>query len=339
LLVRRSVLTLGVDDWARSRFVRSPLFETAQAIRVLIHPGHQVHQQAWLAAVDPDAARARLVVLGALNPRSGWVPDFLAPPPRDGDRGVHDDLADVAGYPLELVAADLRRSLDSRPTRQRRTMLEPLIEQPDVALARIVAELEWAWTTLIEPFWPPVHELISADIAYRSREITRAGLGRALDDLHAAVSWNEGAITVEPAFDDVVIDLAGRGLALLPSAFVWPNVIVIYEPPWSPTLVYPARGIGELWTAPPPPRPALAGVLGRTRALLLADLGQPSTTTTLAVRHQLSQAAVSTQLGRLRAAGLVTGRRLGKEVHYQRTALADHLIRANPAGAAKPTGR
>ena len=116
----------------------------------------------------------------------------------------------------------------------------------------------------------------------------------------------------------------------MPSAFAWPDVLVIHEPPWPPTLVYPARGIGDLWTANSRPPAGLAGVLGSTRALLIADLGQPATTIALAARHHLSPAAVSTQLGRLRDAGLVTSHRLGKEVHYRRTPLAEALVHGRP---------
>lgn len=324
------VLRLGADDWARSRFVRSLLFETAQAVRAVIHPRKQVHQRAWLDTIDQEAARARLPLLRAVNPTSGWVPDFLAPPPGPMERSVDDELAEIASYPSSLVEQDLQRSLDSRPTRGRRELLEPLIADPETALALIVDELRWAWTTLVEPYWAPVRELISADITYRSQEIARGGLGRALGDLHANVAWRDGAITIDPAFDDAQIDVGGRGLALMPSAFIWPDVIVAHELPWPPTIVYPARGIGDLWSAPPTPPAGLAGVLGNTRALLLTDLALPSTTTALAARHHLSPATVSAQLGRLRDAGLVSGLRLGKEVQYRRTPLAESLIHAAP---------
>ena len=194
-------------------------------------------------------------------------------------------------------------------------------------MARIVDELRWAWFALLAPFWSPVDELVSDDIAYRSRRIARGGLGRMLEDLHSSVSWRDGTVVVDHT-EQLTIDLAGQGLALMPSAFVWPAVIVVHDHPWPPTLVYPARGIGELWTSPPAPAPGLVGVLGRTRALLLTDLGRPATTTVLARRHGLSAAAVSTQLQRLHEAGLVTAKRSGKEVHYQRTAAADVLVTA-----------
>ena len=330
---RRTRLRLGPDDWARCRFVRSTLFEVAQAVRVLFHSRSQRYQQPGLDTIDQSQARARRPVLGAVNPDRGWIPDFIAPPAQLGDRSVEDELALVAGYPIDLVAADLRRSLDSHLTQRRRAVLEPLIADPEAGRAAVVSELRWAWNTLIEPSWTSVNELISTDIAYRSREIARAGLGPALGDLHASVTWNEGSITVEPAHEAIDLDLAGQGLALMPSAFCWPGVILIYDQPWTPTLVYPARGIGDLWTVPAPPPARLAGVLGRTRALLIADLAAPSTTTALAARHQLSPASVSAQLIRLRDAGLVSSHRLGKEVHYQRTSLAEALIQA---GAGRP---
>ncbi len=79
-------------------------------------------------------------------------------------------------------------------------------------------------------------ELVSADISYRSRLIARGGLGRMLEDLHPSVAWRDGAIIVDHT-EQLTINLAGRGLALMPSAFVWPDVIVVHDQPWPPTLV------------------------------------------------------------------------------------------------------
>ncbi len=324
-MARRAVFRMNAEDWARSSFVRSLTWETNHAVRALVYPSKQLHHRAWLESIPRSQAQARLRVLLACNPASGWVPDFLAPPPQSADLPLKDELAEIARYPAELVAADLRRSLDSHPTRSRSVVLEPLIAEPARALALIVAELEWAWTELLAPFWTPVRELLSADIAYRSRDIGRVGLGRALVRIHPDITIDDGAVQVANV-DDVTLELVGKGLALMPSAFVWPDLIVVHDPPWPVTLVYPARGIGELWSAPPTPPSAVEGVIGRTRAILLADLAEPATTTALAARHGLSAAAVSTQLGRLHAAGLLSSHRIGKEVHYRRTRLAEGLL-------------
>jgi DNA-binding transcriptional ArsR family regulator len=107
--------------------------------------------------------------------------------------------------------------------------------------------------------------------------------------------------------------------------FVWPK-LVWSDPPSPSTLIYPARGIAELWRPNETPRvEALGRLLGRTRALLLASLAEPATTTALARRHQLSAGTVSEHLSTLREAGLITGQRRGHAVSYVQTRLGSQL--------------
>ena len=68
----------------------------------------------------------------------------------------------------------------------------------------------------------------------------------------------------------------------MPSAYLWPYVAAITEPPWLPTIVYPATGIAGLWQAPPAPPETLERLMGRTRALVLTAVDQPLSTTALA---------------------------------------------------------
>lgn len=324
----QTVLTLSSDDWPRCRFHRSLLWETFLAVRTLIDPVQQRYHTAWLRTVDIPEARAHLPGLIALTPHHGWTPDFLVPPAQAVARTVEAELDEVARYPVDLVAADINRSLESSPTRARRAVLTPMSAAPGAALAQLVAELRYAWSHLVAPFWTPIQTLIDADIAHHSAKITQEGLGAALHGLHPDVTWAKDRITVNRS-QDVHIRLAGRGLALLPSAFVWPHVVVVHDRPWAPTLAYPARGIGDLWATPAATSAGLTAVLGRTRALLLDSLDRPETTTALAARHRLSPGTTSTQLANLRAAALITSHRIGKEVRYRRTALGERLVRAN----------
>jgi len=119
----------------------------------------------------------------------------------------------------------------------------------------------------------------------------------------------------------------------MPSAYLWPHVAAIIEEPWQPTIIYPATGIAELWQAPAAPPGTLSRLLGRTRALILAALDQPLSTTALAAAAELSPAGVSRHLLALRGAGLLTTARHGHEVRYRRTELGSALLHA-----AKRTG-
>jgi DNA-binding transcriptional ArsR family regulator len=126
------------------------------------------------------------------------------------------------------------------------------------------------------------------------------------------------------------VRLSGRGLLLVPSVFAWPWVYAKLDPPWQPTLRYPPRGVGTLWSAAPerPANMALGAVLGRSRAALLGALDAPASTTDLARRTGLTPGAVSQHLTALRAAGLVSPHRTGRYVLYARTTAAEALLGA-----------
>jgi DNA-binding transcriptional ArsR family regulator len=74
------------------------------------------------------------------------------------------------------------------------------------------------------------------------------------------------------------------------------------------------------------PSAALAGVLGRGRARLLAELDEPASTKDLAGRTGITPGGVSQHLTALRAAGLLTSHRVGREVLYARTDIAESLL-------------
>jgi DNA-binding transcriptional ArsR family regulator len=103
------------------------------------------------------------------------------------------------------------------------------------------------------------------------------------------------------------------------------------DPPWQPSLIYPPRGVGDLWAPPRRDDGALSALLGPRRATILATLDREASTTALSRRLGASAAGVSEHLAVLRGAGLVRARRQGREVLYARTAAGDALLRA-PAG-------
>jgi DNA-binding transcriptional ArsR family regulator len=146
--------------------------------------------------------------------------------------------------------------------------------------------------------------------------------------LHPQVRWDDeaGALRVDRPFG-ADVELAGRGLLLVPVVFAWPQVFAMIDAPWQPTLLYAPRGVANLWGEAPAPDPgALGELLGRRRAAILAALAEPATTSALAARLGASPASVSEHLGVLRRAGLVVARRDGRRVLYARSATGDALV-------------
>ncbi|MFD5087237.1 ArsR/SmtB family transcription factor [Kitasatospora sp. NPDC058406] len=77
------------------------------------------------------------------------------------------------------------------------------------------------------------------------------------------------------------------------------------------------------------------GPVGRTRAALLSELGEPLSTPDLAARLGVTAGAVSQHLGALRAAGLVTTRRTGRTAVHLRTRTGT-VLTAEPSGRPGP---
>jgi DNA-binding transcriptional ArsR family regulator len=208
-----------------------------------------------------------------------------------------------------------------------RTVLDQLLTDPAAARDLLADQLQAAWDRLVAPFWPRIRALLDADVAYRSQQLTAGGLGPMLAAIDSRITWGDAAVVVDDGIP-AVADLAGRGLVLMPSAYVWPLVTTVTEEPWQPTVVYPARGIAGLWQRPAPPPDTLIRLLGRTRALLLHSLDQPASTTALAGLHGLSLSGTSQHLVALRDAGLLAGVRHRHEIRYARTRLGTELCRA-----------
>ncbi|WP_245778080.1 DUF5937 family protein [Lentzea xinjiangensis] len=319
-------LRVGTEDLLRCRFALSPLWETVAAVRTLADPRRQAYHLPWLRKVHGRLSDADLAPLIALLPSSGYTPDFLTPPPAGPLDDVTAELDRVAATPLEQVARELHDSLAGRrPVRVRPEVARRLLDDPAKALRELVALLRTCWTALLADQWPRLRDLLDNDIAVRSRQLADGGLRRLIKDLHASVHWHESTLRVAAPYR-LTKSLGGQGLLLMPSAFVWPALTVVVEPPWQPTLIYPARGIADLWHQPPPRSgEALHRLIGRTRAELLLGLDDPVSTTALARQHGVSAATASAHLAALRDAGLVTSHRVSYAVLYRRTALGTAL--------------
>ena len=324
------VLSFGRDDPARVRFVTSPLWETMAAVRVLLEPHRHGYHLPWLDAVGPELKGLELWPLLVLSPRRGWTPDFLSPTPAGPATDIGEQLAQVRATPLAQVAGEVEHSLTGRSGAPVDPDAWRLLDDPAATRDRLADLLEQCWRLLIAPHWPRLRDLLQADVRYRTGLLADYGLERVLDDLHPRVHWTGRAIVIKGA-PAQRHRLTGTGLLLMPSVFVWPDVAAVVDPPARPALVYPARGIAELWQ---PARTrhssTLAGLLGKTRAALLESLAEPASTQTLAGRHGVAASTVSGHLAVLYQAGLLSRRRYRHTVVYQQSPLGADLAQPRP---------
>ena len=222
--------------------------------------------------------------------------------------------------PADQVRAEVRRVYAPQPLP---AVLQPFEDDPAAAVAALAELVRAYWERALAPHWPRIRALLEGDVLYRARQLADEGAQRLFADIHPELRFADDTLFIDMPFDGH-LDLEGRGLLFVPSAFTWPRPSASLEAPWQPFVVYPARGIASLWdpgrAAPPA---ALAALLGARRASVLAALHAPRSTTELARALELSPGSVSQHLSVLRDAGLVNAHRVGRVVLYVRSPTGD----------------
>jgi DNA-binding transcriptional ArsR family regulator len=313
----------------RVRFAISPMFETIRSIRTLDDPAGSALHLPWTERARTLSAELDLRPLIALQSSETYNPDFVNPPPSGPLVDFEEELAVMLATPPGQIRAEVAGAYAGVPLP---AVLEPFIEHPRRAIGQLAELMAAYWERCLAGDWPRIRSLLEQDVLYRARQIADGGTRRLFADLDPAVSWKDGVLRIECGDCDSDLNLDERGLLLVPSVFVWPKVTLVTAEPWQPSLAYPARGIGTLWSperAAPPD--ALERLLGRTRAALLVSLDSPRSTTELAGAFGVSPGGISQHLTILRDAGLVCGRRVARSVLYMRSSEGDDLLAA--AGA------
>jgi hypothetical protein len=312
----------GHDDLLRTRFAISPLMELVGAFDAVRAPERYAVHQPWASWAAPRVAELDLRLLDVAVPlETPWHPDFVSPPPTVPHAQLDEELGRVLGTPPAQVAAEIARAHPRGVPHS----AQVFVDRPAQAARELVAEMRAFWDAVLAPRWDRVVALLEAEIAWRARRLAAVGPQAAFAGLHETVHWDDGALHVTRRKATVDVELAGRGLLLVPAAFSWPTVWPMVDLPWQPAVVYPPPGVADLWAPEERDEGALGALLGRGRARVLFGLDRAASTQELAQRLQASAGGISEHLSVLGRAGLVVGRREGRRVVYSRTTKGDAL--------------
>jgi Helix-turn-helix domain/Family of unknown function (DUF5937) len=269
---------------------------------------------------------ADLDVLPLLSmlPPDGYILDFITPPPESPLMQIEDELETIRNTPPAQVRKELG-IFKSQHGNRLPAAVEPMLRNPRREVARLADAMAEYWECAVEPYWPRILALLSADLRYRATRLTEGGPAGLFDDLHPTMTFEGDWLHIDQAWRGTV-ELAGQGLLLVPTVFSWERPSVISVQPWQPTVIYPARGVGLLWDSEREVAPELAGLIGETRARILGALDAPRSTTELATHLSLTPGAVSQHLKVLAGARLVTRQRERRVVLYARTATGHRLV-------------
>jgi DNA-binding transcriptional ArsR family regulator len=313
----------GREDLLRTRFAIAPLIDLIGAFYQLRAPGRSVVHRPWVNWALPRTAGLDLSLLDVAAPMRdrGYWPVFIGPPPIEPHAEIGAELARVRATPLMQVKNEIMRTYPDGFAASR-----PFLDDPAAALAGLTGQMQAFWDAALAPWWTSMSAVLESEIAARARRLVADGSRAAFTGLHQTVRWDKDSLIVHPTGKRPAdVDLAGRGLLLIPAIFTWPKVWPRSDPPWDPALVYPAAGIARVWETDERASEALAALIGLGRARILRELDRPAATLQLAPRLNVSPGGVSDHLKILSRAGLVTSRREGRQVIYARTAKGDLL--------------
>lgn len=267
---------------------------------------------------DPDVA----LIVDLMPPDgSPYFPDLLTPRPRTGSwqQILRTQIAEIESAAPDRINTQifLRPQVHGgRPTSRRvRRWAEAgrLQERLAIGITRF-------WRTTLHDDWPALQQVLDNDLAERSKQAAVHGIGHVLGSVHPRTTWAGDSLIIDTPLEHS-IELDGHGPAVAATVLSL-SLMVQFEDLSQATLYHPAYRIGDTGRRG---RGTLTEVVGAVRAALLGDLGCARSTAELARRHTLAASTVSYHLAALNRAELVTRRRDGRYVLYQRTPRADAL--------------
>jgi DNA-binding transcriptional ArsR family regulator len=280
--------------------------------------------------VRPALAGIDMELLYSVVPRRGLLADFLFVGAADANTRIETQLALLAEFPLDALEAEVRNVWQDAPVSP---SAEAWLATGCQAPRYLADVLYQYWAVAIEPHWVSIRSVLEDDVAFRAGELTRGGMATMVAGMHPSLTMRgEYMVTSKTCKNPKETYLDGTGMLMVPSVFAWPTIVVVTAPGSAASLIYPARGVGKLWSrgiASTAEQDPLYALLGRSRAEVLMALDLPTCTTELADRLSQSAPAVSQHLSVLRRNGLVRSWRTGRRVLYQRTELASSIVESN----------
>jgi DNA-binding transcriptional ArsR family regulator len=225
---------------------------------------------------------------------------------------LDEELEGLRGTPEDLVRAEVRIAYGGGvPPCLRRAM-----SQPRKFLTQLANLIEQFWQEAIAPHWAFLQARLEGEMLYRARTLAVGGVNELFAGLHKDVTLQDGRLVVRSVchWDG---GKRNSGLLLVPSVFAWPDVFLTVRPPWRTAIMYPSRGIADLWEHTSSScSNGLQLLVGPSCAKVISNLQVPRTTLEMSAAVGLSPAATSEQITKLRDVGILERTRVGRRVFY-----------------------
>ncbi|GIH05027.1 transcriptional regulator [Rhizocola hellebori] len=318
----------SLADLARLRLASQPdpLWELVLSMHVLHEPSESPWLGPWRQQMirrlrAGGAFRQDMVLPLALNPHTGYFPDFLTP--LESAEGFDAGLDAVLSTPKARLAMEVEQ-LAGRASRAA-GLLDGIREGVPCELRRLESALRRYHELALAPIWGRIMISFGAERAERARVLADAGPEAMLASLQPMCRYRDGVLEL-PHFRttrDVYLD--GRGLVLIPSYFKQQHTLMALADSGLPqVLVCPLDN--RIRIEAESRREPLVALLGRVRTEVLELASSPMSVSQIAGRLGITASAASKHLRVLSDAGLVIRRRDRNRVHHTLSTLGQSLL-------------
>ncbi|MGW4898765.1 hypothetical protein ACWEQL_42080 [Kitasatospora sp. NPDC004240] len=338
-------ITFTPQDLARTRIAATwgPLGETLFALTALQQPHSRAMFGGWrqkvhagsIARVHPASALFQETVLDLFTVTGAAS-------------SVEEGIEALRAAPADRLRAELAGAVEARARYSRCTDPWAGTAWGDIAHDRadreeLLTYLQNVHRAAVAPHWQRILPRLRAEQATHALRLAQHGTEAMLAGLPPEFRWKRPTLEIGRGALTGTVELRGRGLLLVPSAFCQTRPIAYTDPADEqvPVLLFipVIRSVSDAAALLTTPRhgtdSALSALLGRTRARTLQAIGDgPCTTGGLAERISTSAPTASEQATVLRRAGLVTTVRQGSAVLHTLTPLGSALLN----GHALPEG-
>ncbi|MFC0600657.1 winged helix-turn-helix domain-containing protein [Streptomyces palmae] len=327
------------DDLAQVRvMVLGPLAETQMSLRTVQGRDRAALFGGWRARTGPRISAEGRHAARFLNPPDGLVDLFTMV-------GAANCVDEGLERLLSVERRRLRAEFSIRPIPERAApWLSEVMDAEPRAVRWLADALRDCHNVAVAPYWPRIDQHLQGEVARRGQLMVQGGVEALLNSLRPMAVWNPPVLEIpgyrpltHPSAD---FHLSGSPLVLAPSVFCG-AVPQLFASPEDDTVVMTYQALNSpvdaaaLWAAPAgdrrgdaPVPPALAALLGRTRAAVLCAIADhpACTTTELSRRAGISLASASEHASTLRGAGLTTLTRERKAAFHTLTHLGVALL-------------
>ncbi len=340
-------LHFTVEDLARVRVeVLGPLAETSLGLWNLQRRDAKALFGGWRARTGPLVTGDGPHTARFLGSPAGGLVDLFTLVGAAGCLG--EGLERLAGAPADRLCEEF--AVCAGTGRVRSPWLAGLAVADRRSVGRLARALRDCHEVAVAPYWGNIRRHLDGEVARQGRLMVGGGVAALLDGMRPMAVWKPPVLEV-PDYRPVVhpgadYHLAGRPLVLAPSVFCGP-VPQLFAGPRADSVVMVYRALRDpvdaaaLWATPADARragapvpPALAALLGRTRAVVLCVMADhpACTTTQLSQRAGISPASASEHAATLRGAGLTSLTREGRNALHSLTRLGAILLDGTGTG-------